>query len=122
MFRHFSDNRRRDMAFITTAQGAVLAIIGKNLLSMSLAYFLLSVIAAFLLLTGLNNERRMTAYMRGYMKRAKKIQDSLGMTFLSDGYTEVTQTKALVSNMVMFPFYYALFFAAWIAIWLANVL
>jgi hypothetical protein len=121
MFRHFSNIRRHDLAFITTAQGAVLAIIAKDILNMGLAFFLLSLIAAFLLVTGLNNERRLTAYMRGYMKRAKEIEHNSGMTLLSHGHAEVTRSRCLLSNAVTFPLYYAVFLLTWLLIWIVNV-
>ena len=120
-YRQYTDVRRHDMAFITTAQGAVFTIIGKDLLAMNLSSFLLSGIAVFLLLLGLNSERRLTAYMGAHMKRAKEIENLRKMTLLSDAYAQVTRRKLLLSNTLTFPVYYALFALVWVVVWLVNI-
>lgn len=121
LYRQYTEVRRRDMAFITTAQGAVLTIIGKDLLSMNLSSFLLSVIAVFLLLVGFNSERRLTSYMGAYMKRAKDIEGCRNMSLLSDAYAQVSKRRGLFSNTKTFPVYYALFALTWAVIWIVNL-
>ena len=54
-YRHYTNLRRQDMTFVTTAQLAVLTIIGTRLVNLGLADFLLSLIAFFLLLLGINH-------------------------------------------------------------------
>lgn len=120
MFRHFGNSRRRDMAFITTAQGVVLTVVGQNLLNLNLSLFILTVIAVFLLITGFNNERRLSAYMRGYIKRAKYLENKIGMNFLAEGFKEIQNTNYIVSNMHTFSAYYVFFTFAWISIWILN--
>ncbi len=121
-YRQYTNVRRHDMAFITTAQGAVLTAIGRDLLAMNLSSFLLSVVAVFLLLLGMNSERRLTAYMAVYMKRAKEIENRRNMSLLSDAYAQVSKRRFLVSNTVTFPGYYALFVLVWVVIWLINAI
>ncbi|HEU4835122.1 MAG TPA: hypothetical protein VFS90_11925 [Pyrinomonadaceae bacterium] len=58
-YRLNSTLRRQDMAFVTTVQAAILTIIGAKLLSLDFSGFLLSAIAFFVLLLGLNSERRL---------------------------------------------------------------
>ncbi|MCA1566434.1 MAG: hypothetical protein LC803_12495 [Acidobacteria bacterium] len=122
LFRHFSSLRRQDMAFVTTVQAAILTIIGSKLLSLDFSSFLLSTIAFFVLLLGLNSERRLAAHMQGEMSRAKQIEEAYGMTLLSTAYKEVESRKMLMENKVVFPLYYFIFIIAWIIIWTLNSL
>ena len=119
-YRHYTGLRRQDMAFVTTVQAAVLTIIGGNLRSLDLANLLLSFIAFFVLLLGINNERRLTAYMAGYMKRATQIETHYKMSLLVEGRQEVLNRKLLFSNVVIFPIYYFIFAIAWIVVWVLN--
>jgi hypothetical protein len=121
MFRHFSGLRRQDMAFVTTVQAAILTIIGSRLLSLDFSSFLLSTIAFFVLLLGLNSERRLSAHMSGEMRRARQIEAEHGMTLLSVAYSEIGNRKLLMKNDVVFPLYYFIFIIAWVIIWILNL-
>lgn len=120
-YRQYTSLRRQDMAFVTTVQVAVLTIIGTNLLSLDTANFLLSLISFFILLLGINNERRLTAYMAGYMRRANHIEAEHKMSLLTDGKNEVQKRQLLFSNTVIFPLYYFIFVLTWIVIWTMNM-
>ena len=121
LFRHFSSLRRQDMAFVTTVQAAILTIIGSKLLSLDFSSFLLSAIAFFVLLLGLNSERRLAAHMSGEMRRAKQIEEEYGMSLLSVAYGEVKNRKLLMRNDLVFPLYYFIFIVAWVIIWILNI-
>jgi hypothetical protein len=120
LYRHYTSLRRQDMAFVTTVQAAALTIIGKNLLSLDASNLLLSVIAFFVLVLGFNNERRITAYMTGYIKRANQIETDHNMSLLVEGRKEVSKRKLLFSNTIIFPLYYFIFAAAWVVVWVIN--
>jgi len=122
LFRHFSSLRRQDMAFVTTVQAAILTVIGSKLLSLDFSSFLLSAIAFFVLLLGLNSERRLAAHMTGEMRRAKQIEKEIGMSLLTIAYDEVRSRKLLMTNDVVFPLYYFVFIVAWVVIWILNLL
>lgn len=122
LYCQFTDIRRQDIAFITTAQGAVLTIIGTELLKMSISDLLLSVIAVVLLVIGLNSERRLTAYMKGYMERARDIEDKAEMSLLRQAHDEVLKRKGLISNALAFPCYYGAFVLVWVVVWVFNIL
>lgn len=113
--------RRQDMALVTTVQGAVLTIAGEKLLHLDISTTLLSVIAFFSLLMGLNNERRLGIYMQGHMQRAKEIEAELGMRFLSTADEGIRRARFLYTNSRVFPFYYLVFLMAWIVIWGFNL-
>lgn len=117
-----SSLRRQDMAFVTTVQAAVLTIIGSKLLSLDFSGFLLSAIAFFVLLLGLNSERRLAGYMEGYMQRARQIEKEYGMTILSHSWSAVKRRRLLFSNAKVFPVYYCIFILAWLSIWVWNLL
>lgn len=121
-YRHYTSLRRQDMAFVTTVQVAVLTIIGANLRNLDLANLLLSIIAFFVLLLGINNERRLTAYMAGYMKRATQIETDYEMSLLVKGRQEVLNRKLLLSNIVVFQLYYFVFSVVWVVVWVLNVI
>ncbi|MBC8030791.1 MAG: hypothetical protein H7Z16_11820 [Pyrinomonadaceae bacterium] len=120
-FRLMSNLRRQDMAFATTVQAAVFTIVGSKLLQLNFSDFLLSAIAFFVLLLGLNSERRLAAYMTGYMKRVLEIEAESGMSMFC-GAGQVTQKRRfLVSNAIVFPFYYCVFVFAWLVVWTLNL-
>jgi hypothetical protein len=121
-YQHCTTLRRQDLAFVTTAQGAALTIIGKDLLRLDLGSIVLSVVAFLLLLLGLNSERRLAAYMKGYLARALEIESAYDLRILRRGAAEVQRRRALLSNSIMFPVYYVLFACAWLLIWSLNVL
>ena len=120
-YNHFSDIRRQDMAFATTVQAAVLTIVNSHLLDLNTPKFLLTLIAFLVLVIGINSERRVSAYMAGYMVRAKQIEDSYSMALLHEGTRAVQGTKLLLPNRRTFLLYYTAFIAAWLVIWLLNV-
>jgi hypothetical protein len=112
--------RRQDMAFVTTAQGAVLAIIGPRLPNLDLSGIVLSLIAFFLLLLGINSERRLSNYMAAYFKRAREIEQQFGLTLVSLGFEEVQKRRSIFSNSIVFPLYYTSLMIAWIIIWVRS--
>ncbi|NJL40744.1 MAG: hypothetical protein HC840_14355 [Leptolyngbyaceae cyanobacterium RM2_2_4] len=120
-YRQLTSLRRQDMTFVTTAQAAILTIVGTKLLNLDAAGFLLSLIAVFVLFLGINSERRLSGYMSGYMRRAKEIESDYGMQLLSFGTQELKSKKLLISNSVIFPLYYAFFLIAWLIVWILNI-
>lgn len=120
-FRHFASLRRQDMAFATTVQGAVLAIVKDHIVSLGPADFLLTLLAFLVLLMGLNNERRLSSYMCGYMDRARQIEDQFGMKVLHIAFDWVQRERLLVSNRKTFPLYYLIFATLWLTIWTLNL-
>ena len=119
-YRHFASLRRQDMMFVTAVQGAVLAVIKENVFGLTIAHIPLTVAAILVTMLGLNSERRLSAYMCGYMRRAKNIEDKNEMSFLHEGTVEVNKRRFLFPNRVEFPIYYLSFMTAWIVIWIAN--
>jgi len=106
------------MAFVTTVQAAVLTIIGSKLPHLDLGSLFLSLIACFLLLLGINSERRLSSYMDAYSKKAQKIEADFGLSLVMSGLCETRNKKLLFSNATMFPLYYTFFIFAWIVIWI----
>jgi hypothetical protein len=121
-YRHYTSLRGQDMMFVTTVQAAVLTIIGPKLPNLDFAYFLLSVVAFFALLVGINSQWRLSAYMAGFMQRAMQIETEYGMSFLSVGKREVDKKKLLRTTAFVFSFYHLIFILAWIVIWIWNLL
>lgn len=68
MLNLYTTSRRQDMTIVAAAQAAVLAIVARNILNFELHHFLLSLVALFVTLMGLNSDRRHSAYMKGYIK------------------------------------------------------
>ncbi|MBE9029953.1 hypothetical protein IQ266_09460 [filamentous cyanobacterium LEGE 11480] len=121
-YRQFTSLRRQDMTFVTTVQAAVLTIIGKNLLKLDGAHFLLSLVAVFVLFLGINSERRLAGYMTAYMRRTNEIEAEYGMKLTLMSAQEVKTKRLLVSNAIIFPLYYAVFLIAWGVVWILNLL
>lgn len=119
-YRHYTTIRRQDMAFVTTTQIAILTIIGDNIVALDLSKLLLSFVAFFILIQGLNSELRMSAYLSGYKNRAKDIERSQGMRLLKSGEEAVKHQKFQISNRKMFPVYYIVFMLVWVGIWVIN--
>jgi len=119
-FHNHSQLRRQGIAFVTTVEGAMLTIIGNNLVSMEAPHIALSVIGFFVALLGINNERRLIAFTIGYLKRARKIESVSGMSLLYDGYENMKKKPLLVSNTSAFVIYYVLIVVFWISVWLYN--
>jgi hypothetical protein len=108
------------MAFVTTVQGAVLAILGPRLPNLDTSGIVLSLIAFFLLLLGINSERRLSNYMEAYFKRAREIEQQFGLALVSLGFEEVRKRRSIFSNSRVFPLYYSFLMIAWIIIWVRN--
>jgi hypothetical protein len=104
-YRQLTSLRRQDITFVTTAQAAILTIVGTKILDLDASGFLLSLIAVFVLFLGINSERRLSGYMSGYMRRAKEIESEYGMQLLSSSIQALKQKKLLISNAVIFPLY-----------------
>lgn len=121
-YLHYTSLRRQDMAFVTTVQIAIFTIIGSNLLQLDIMRLILSFIAFFVLLLGVNNERRLTAYMAGYMIRARQIESEYGLSLISTSTQEVNKRKLLISNTIVFPLYYCIFCISWIIVWVLNII
>lgn len=117
LLRHWSTMRRHDIVFVTTIQGAVLTIIGKNLPHLQVADYALTVIAAFVVVLGINSERRLAGYSNGYVRRVQNLELRLGMTLLAEGLAEVQSLRGLVSNYRMFINYYSALFVGWLLLW-----
>lgn len=112
--------RRQDMAFVTTVQGAVLAILGPQLSNLDTSGIVLSLIAFFLLLVGINSERRLSNYMEAYFKRAREIEQQFGLALVSLGFEKVRKSRSIFSNSRVFPLYYSFLMIAWMIIWVRN--
>lgn len=120
-YRHMSSLRRQDIAFVTTVQGAVFSVVGSKLLALDSAALCLSLIAVVVLLVGINSEWRLAAYMKAYMKRIREIEAEYGMSLLSLAGIELSKQRRLLSNSVVFPFYYIVFLLVWVSILILNL-
>ena len=121
LLRHWSSVRRQDIVFVTTAQAAILTILGKSLPRLDLAQYALTFIAFYVIVLGINTERRLAAYSDGYVVRLRLLEPLLGMALLSAGAGEVDRQHFLVSNKRMFLTYYGLLLCGWLALWIANL-
>lgn len=120
LLRHWSGVRRQDIVFVTTAQAAILTVIGKSLPRLDLAQYALTVIAFYVIILGINTERRLAAYSDGYVNRIKLLEPTLGIALLSAGAAEVDRQRFLVSNKRMFLTYYGVLLSGWLGLWLTN--
>lgn len=109
------------MAFITTVQGAALTIIGQRLQDLDFTGLLLSILAFFTLLLGLNNERRLSAHMTGYQVRALQIESDFGLSLLRLAREQAHEGRWILSNAKIFPAYYVIIMLAWGSIWAINL-
>lgn len=119
-YDHYTSLRRQDMAFVTTVQIAVLTIIGQNLLQLDSVSIVLSIVAIFVLLLGLNNDRRLSLKMAGFKNRAKEIEEAHNLSLISSTTALVSEKKFSISNSIVFLIYYGIFCLSWIAIWVIN--
>ena len=119
--RLMSNLRRQDMAFVTTIQAAIFTIVGPKLLQLGISDFILSVLAFFVLLLGLNSERRLVSYMNAYMKRVAEIEASYGMSMFSGAGDKTLKKRAIISNAKVFQIYYLVFVVAWLLVWISNL-
>ena len=121
-YRHMSNLRRQDIAFVTTVQGAIFSIIGNKLLALDSPSLCLSFIAVLVLFIGLNSEWRLATYMKAYMQSIKQIEAENGLSLLSTAGQALQRQKMLLSNSAVFPAYYIVFMLVWGGIWLLNLL
>lgn len=123
-YRHYTVLRRQDMAFVTTVQVAILTIIGAKAQSLDFSSFLLSLMAFFVLLLGINSELRLATYMSGYKQRAKDIEEENRLNIVTGASKRVEQMEKNmfnITNRKIFPLYYSVFALIWIAVWLTNL-
>lgn len=118
--RSYSSLGRTDVAFVTTVQGAALAIIGDELLALQPSGFLLSAVAAIVALIGFNAERRLYSYMSAYMTRAREIEAANGLSLLTAARNETQRVTWLTSNTNVFRAFYCLSFIGWVLVWILN--
>lgn len=121
-FRHFSLLRRQDLMFVVIVQGAVLTIMSSRFTEMAPVDVSLSVVAFLVTLLGLNSDRRLTEYMVGNAKRAKELEQQLGMKVFSGAHSEVANKRFLYSNKHVFFCFYTLLAVSWIIVWAVNLL
>ncbi len=119
-FRDHSNLRRQGLAFVTTVQGAILAVVGSNLSTMELPHVTLAVIGFFVAILGINNERRLISFSIGYLRTARQIEKRSGMSLLSDGYSAVKERRFIISNTRAFLLYYYLISIFWITLLAYN--
>jgi len=123
-YRHYTILRRQDMVFVTTVQVAILTIINAKLQLLDLPSFLLSLVAFFVLVLGLNSELRLASYMYAYKERVMEIELSNNLDIVRNTSISGKGQKKFrfnLSNRVMYPFHYCIFIAAWLAVWGSNI-
>lgn len=112
--------RRRDIALFTGGQGAVLAIIGKELPNLGPDGWTLSAVAFLIALVGFNNERRLYRYLDGFRARAEELESDYGMALLKTARDSVRELKMTVSSTKAFQGYYLIIAIGWILVWIVN--
>jgi hypothetical protein len=120
-YRHYSDRRRQDMAFVTTLQIAILGLLGARLGDLDTLASVLSVFAGFVALMGMNNESRLSSHMKGYMRRVEEIEREQGMSLLDSDRRSVAEAKWVLRNTFLFRLYYAVILIMWSCVWIINV-
>lgn len=120
-WRTLSGMRRRDIALFTGGQGAVLAIIGSDLLDLNPDGWALSAIALLISVVGFNNEQRLYLYLRWFRGRAKDIEIGHGMSLISDAHAAVLESKATLGSTLAFQAYYLVIGLCWVGLWFANL-
>jgi len=124
-YRHYMTVRRTDMAFVTTIQIAILTIIGADIQNLNLSSFLLSLMAFFVLLLGINSELRLATYMLGYKERVIEIEKENHLKSVSNASRKVKEMEKKMFNLTnrkIFPLYYLIFAVIWFVIWIVNLL
>ena len=114
LYKKYMSLRRKDIAFNTTAQVALMTILKDDLLKMDWTNYIFALIALPVLFIGLNNERRISAYLQAYKNRGIEIEKKYRMTLLAGAKDAVKKTDYLISNRVAFTIYYLLFIIFWI--------
>ncbi len=120
-WRTLSQMRRRDIALFTGGQGAVLAIIGGELLNFGPEDWALSLVAFLIAIVGLNNERRLYAYLKAFRNRAERIEADHGMHLVSNAQRALSNLNRSVSSSSAFQLYYGIIAASWVLLWMANI-
>ncbi|MBI5839114.1 MAG: hypothetical protein HZB19_03345 [Chloroflexi bacterium] len=119
-WRTLSKMRRQDMTLFITLQGAVVTVIGPQLLHMDPKSIVLSIFAFSSTLLAFNNERRLYGYLYGFRQRALEIEKKRGMALIKSGLNEVGRKKILMRSSVSISWYYALIAICWIVLWILN--
>jgi len=107
---------RTDVAFATTVQAAILAVIGSHLPLHNIGHTALSVLAFTVAVLGINSVDRVYRYMSGYMSRAREIETKLDLKLITQGYL-ATKTRFNLPIASTFKYYYALLIVFWMIIW-----
>lgn len=82
----YGDTGRRDLMFVTTAQAAILSIVGDRLASLDgVRDWALVGMAFAVALLGCNSQLRLMGQVGAFMKRARWIEGRLGMSLLTSG-------------------------------------
>jgi hypothetical protein len=116
-----TSQRRGGMAFFTGVQGAVLGLIGNDLLLLQAKGFALALFAMLVTIIAWNNERRIGAYMTGYLKRMLEIERYIGIRTTIYGRDEAKRQRT-ISNRRLFAFYFLAMILAWGALILYNLI
>jgi len=121
MWRLYTQLRRRDLMLFTAFQGAIITLAGENILNMTGKDYALAILAMFISIIGVNNERRLACYMWGYRDRGKEIEEESGMSLLSIAEKRAKRDWS-IPNRYFFPAYYFIFALLWIAGFMYNIL
>ncbi len=114
--RAFATLMRTDVAFATTVQAAILAVIGSHLPLHNIGHTALSVLAFTVAILGINSVDRVYRYMAGYMSRAREIEVRLGLKLITQGHL-MTKTRFNLPIATTFKYYYMLLIVFWMIIW-----
>ena len=124
-WRTLSQMRRRDIALFTGAQGAILALIGDQLPDKLQADgYGLTAIAFIVALIGINNERRLYGYLRGFRKRAQDIETKYRdneMSLIGSARKQVAGLSKTLGSSKAFLIYYGIIAVGWGTITAINV-
>jgi hypothetical protein len=126
-YRHFVTVRRQDLLFVTTIQGAVLTIIRGSIThsdpttSLHTAEIMLSLLAFFVVLLGLNNERRLSAYMEGCIQSIQRIEKQFDLKLFTTGARLAKQRRLTVGVEAAFTTFYIFLLLGWMAIWALDI-
>ena len=121
-WRTLSQMRRRDIALFTALQGAILTIVGKNLLTLEIDGFALSIIGFLIAIIGFNNEYRLYAYLFNFRKRAIEIEKNHNMSLLYYSHRIVREKRFMLGSSLTFRIYYTIIAIGWVLLWVTNIL
>jgi hypothetical protein len=120
-WRTLSTMRRRDIAFFTAIEVAIITIIRTQLLNLQVEGIILSIIGFFIALIGLNNEYRSYKYLCGFRERARQIEEKQEMTLISSTQNLVSNSQFHKMNTSSaFRLYYALIAVIWLVLWILQ--